>query len=387
MPKNLPIGVDDFAKLSDRENNYLFADKTLFIKEMIDDKSEAILITRPRRWGKTLMMSTLHHFLSAEVIGQPTRNLFDDLAIAQVDDGRYLAHQGQYPVIFFSFKDIKEQTFAGALSKVETLIQELFRQHKYLRKSENLDEDDVRLFSSYLNGETTQQGLENALKVLSELLHKHCSKRVYILIDEYDSPLNNAYGRYFNEMSDFMKNMLSTALKGNPYLKKGIMTGVLRISKDSMLSGLNNLKVFTVLDEEYKQFFGFTEKELDALFADQELEKDEEKIRGWYNGYQVGGLTLYNPWSINNVLQSRGRLRAYWVNTGDDSLLRTLLQQASPDIKEKFLTLLEGRSIEGFINESIRFEHLDEMRRDEASIWTLLVYTGYLNVPVASLSW
>lgn len=378
MLKKLPIGVDDFAHLVKPEYNYLFVDKTLFIKDIIDTGFQITLITRSRRWGKTLNMSMLHYFLAAEVWGQKTEGLFDRLAIAQEAQGQYIQqHQGRYPVIYVSFKDIKQRDFPAALDKLKGLIQDLCRQHQYLSDSAHLTLTEKELFYKYLTDDPTPQELENALKILSQLLRKHFNEQVYILIDEYDTPLNAGYGRYFDEITSFMKNMFSAALKDNPALKKGVMTGILRISKDSMLSGLNNLKVFTVLNKDYNQYFGFTEAELDHLFSGQNLTKDEDKVKTWYNGYKIGGLTLYNPWSILNCLSEKGELRPYWVNTADDTLLREILQGASVEIKIKLQQLLEGQTIEGLVSETIRYE---DIKSDEISIWSLLLYTGYLNV-------
>ncbi len=379
MPKNLPIGVDNFGKLATPENKYLFADKTLFIKEIIDDPSEVTLITRPRRWGKTLNLSMLHYFLADEVWRQKTAGLFDSYLIAQVEDGRYIRdHQGQYPVISVSFKDIKAHDFKTAVEKIKLLIQELCRQHYYLFESKQLNDNERALFYKYLSDDPSQDELENSLKILSELLRQHCNKPVYILIDEYDTPLNAAFNQgYLDEFTIFMKNLLSAALKSNPALKKGVLTGILRVSKDSMLSGLNNIDVYTVLNKQYGQHFGFDDKELDQLFVAQGLQKDEAKVKDWYNGYCIGGLTLYNPWSIINALKNEGELRPYWVNTADDALLKSVLQDTSVEVKTKFQQLLEGKTIEGVVSESIRY---DNIINDEVSIWSLLLYTGYLKV-------
>lgn len=382
MQKNLPIGVDNFRDLVDSNNKYLFADKTLFIKEIIEDGSKVILITRPRRWGKTLNMSMLHHFFAEEVYGQKTHGMFDSYAIAKESDGRFVKeYQGKYPVIFISFKDIKELDFAGALNKVKGLIQDLYAQHRYLATSSKLDDADKVMFNAYRQDNPSSQDLEKALKRLSDFLWQHHSQPVYILIDEYDTPLNAAYNHYLDEMTCFMKNLFSEALKGNPSLKQGILTGILRISKDSMLSGLNNLQVYTVLNEKYNQHFGFTNKELDLLFIEQGLQKDEAPVKAWYNGYKIGGLTLYNPWSIISALKNNGELRPYWVNTADDSLLRQIFEEANIEIKTKFQQLLEGKSIEAYISETIRYE---DIKNDEVSLWSLLLYTGHLKIESVS---
>lgn len=376
MPKKLPVGVDSFGYLVDPDNNYLFADKTLFIKDIIEDSSQIILIARPRRWGKTLNMSMLNYFLAEEVAQRKTAGMFDPYAIAKADDGHYIKqHQGKYPVIFLSFKDVKADDFQGALNKIKGLVQKLCREHEYLADSDKLSPSNKALFDKYLQDDPSQQELEDAAELLSQLLYKHYGQQVYILIDEYDTPLNAAYNKYYTQMAGFMKNMFSAALKGNFALKKGVLTGILRISKDSMLSGLNNLEVFTLLNEKYNQYFGFTDQELDALFAEQGLTKDEEKVKKWYNGYRIGGLTLYNPWSIINSLKNNGELWPYWVNTANDTLLKEIIQGGDAEIKNKFLQLLEGKTIGAIVSDTIRYE---DLQTDEVSIWSLLLYTGHL---------
>jgi len=379
MSKNLPISVDSFSRLVDPQGNYLFADKTLFIKEILDDMSGVTLITRPRRWGKTLNLSMLEHFLAAEVDRQSTQGLFSPYAIAKVEGGRYIRdYQGQYPVISISFKDIKENNFDSVLAKIKNLIQRLCRTHEYLLDSAQLSTGDKVLFNKYYSGAPNQADLEDSIKDISELLNKHYNKRVYILIDEYDTPLNTAYNKgYVEEMASFIKNMFSAALKGNPALQKGVLTGILRISKDSLLSGLNNVEVYTVLDKEYCRHFGFNNEELDVLFKEQGLVKNESAVKEWYNGYCMGGLTLYNPWSIIHALKNKGELRPYWVNTADDTLLKSVLQGASIEVKAKFQQLLEGKTIEGWVSDTLRYEAI---KSDEVSIWSLLWYTGYLKV-------
>ena len=379
MPKNIPIGIDNFAKLVDKDNSYLFADKTLFVKAIIDDKSEVTLITRPRRWGKTLNMSVLHHFFASEVHGRPTQGLFDGLKIEAENEGAYMRHQGQYPVIFISFKDVKENSYDEAINNIKKLIQELYREHEALLDSDKLREHDKELIKKYLNGSIDTQDLERAIRILSELLYKHHKKPVYILIDEYDTPLNAAYTTHLDDMTRFMKNLFSAALKGNPYLKKGVMTGILRISKDSMLSGLNNVKTHTLLDDTtYHRYFGFTEEEVNQLFSDSEIALDTEiqqQIKTWYNGYLINDLVLYNPLSIIQCIDHRGELRSYWINTADDSLLKNALLNASESAKEQFAALIEGQSTQASVGDTI---HFHELSTNDTALWSLLLAAGYL---------
>ena len=325
MAKKIYLGTSDFPTIVN--SNGLLADKTLYIKEVIDSSDTVMLITRPRRWGKTLSQSMLQAFLSSEVHGIKTAGLFDDLAIAKVDDGRYIReHQGQHPVIFISFKDVKELTFDGCVNNLRFLIQRLYREHSYLLSSTKLLDFELNIFKKYIECEKDVQVITDAIKDLSELMYKHFNKKVYILIDEYDTPLNSAYLRgYIEELTELMRNILSLALKDNINLEKGILTGILRISKDSMLSGLNNLEVYTILDKKYNQYFGFTDDELDVLFKEQGLERDEPTVKSWYDGYNFAGCNIYNPWSILSSLKRDGELEAYWVNTSNNKIIKKLL--------------------------------------------------------------
>jgi hypothetical protein len=375
MPyKNIPIGVDDFAKLADKANNYLFADKSLFIRDILQDGSEAILITRPRRWGKTLNLSMLKYFFAIPAEGQSTAHLFADLKIAEHPE--CMQEQGQHPVIFLSFKDIKESSFEKAVRRVGYLVTDLFQEHDYLVESEQLRENQKSLFLTYLTPTEDEVRLETALLFLSELLYKHHGKKAYILIDEYDVPLHKAYDSYLDDMTSFMKNMLSAALKSNKYLKKGVMTGVLRISKDSMLSGLNNLKVHTLIhDKKYYAHFGFTHEEVNELFAHSAQDMNLEGIKDWYNGYQVNGLVLFNPWSIMNCIDEQGELATYWLNTADDKLIRTALLNADAETKLQFQRLIVGGEITETVSDIVQF---DAVTKSAQALWSMLLNTGYL---------
>jgi hypothetical protein len=379
MSKPIGLGRSDFRELIDKQ--LLFVDKSLFVKEVIDDESSVILITRPRRWGKTLNLSMLYYFFSKEAYGKPTQGLFDNLLIAK-EPGNYVEkHQGQYPVIFLSLKDVKQPDFESALEKLRSLIQSVYEEHKdpLYTKNDALTHDKKDLFSRHLSKKNSVTELGESLVWLSKLLYQHHQKKVYILIDEYDTPLNFARNQdYFESMTLFMKNFLGATLKDNPYLEKGIMTGILRISKDSMLSDLNNLKVYTVLeDARYAPYFGFIDSELDELFSEQGLVKDEPAVKSWYNGYHINGLTLYNPWSIMNCLDSKAKLGSYWLDTGSDDLLRELLQNASVEVKQLMQSLVVGEHVRLTVNKTMRF---DQVRDDRTMLWNLLISAGYLTV-------
>ena len=378
MPKRIAIGNDNFAHII--RKGCLLVDKSLFIKEIIDDASGVTLITRPRRWGKTLNMSMLHHFLASEAYGESTHDLFNDLKIAQTPGDYIGQHQGKYPVIFMTLKGVEAETFQDALIKMNLLIRRVFQDHRYLLTSDVLDESDKEYFRQACDTHLGQSDLEESLWKLSKFLHAHHQQKVYVLIDEYDTPLNFAFRTdgYFEPMSQFMKNFLSHTLKSNMYLEKGVMTGILRISKDSMLSGLNNPEIYTMLrDRLYAPYFGFTDAELDPLFADQGLVKDEQQVKDWYNGYCVNGLTLYNPWSIMSCLKNKAELAPYWINTGNDSLLKELLQNTDAETKAMFELLILNQPVTVLVSDTMRF---DEVRHDNNMLWNLLIFAGYLKV-------
>ncbi len=358
-------------------NNRLLVDKTLMIKEFIEGKTVS-LITRPRRFGKTLNMSMLQHFLSTEVIGIPTAGLFDNFAIAKVDNGEFLKkHQGQYPVIFITFKDTKETSFESTINQLRDLIQELYREHTQCLLSEKINQHDKVLFQAYLEGSINDEKLQKSLKFLSEFLFKVYNKKVIMLIDEYDTPLTHAYQYDFLEpLGIFMRDLFSAALKDNAFLEKGLMTGIVRISQNNMLSGLNNLKVYTLLDPEYRQYFGFTEEEIKELVHYTQNDLDLDEIKAYYNGYNIGDCVIYNPWSTMQCLDNK-RLDTYWVATSNDKLLSDIFVASDEKTKAKLAILMQKKTIEGLIDINLRYQDL--MQSPDA-LWTLLLFCGYLTV-------
>ena len=381
--KKIETTTDSFAAMV--RENCLLVDKTLMIKDFIEGQKVS-LITRPRRFGKTLNMSMLHHFFAAEAYGEKTADLFKGFAIAEAVDqagiGYIEKYQGQYPVIFITLKDVKEplghdkkEPASQAISKIRVLIKELYRQHTHLLNSDKIDEDDKKEFKRYCGGETNNQELEGALRFLSEFLYKAYEKKVIILIDEYDTPLSSAYEHgYIDELSDFMRNLFSAALKSNPYLEKGLMTGILRVSQNSMLSGLNNLETYTLLNEAYQQYFGFTEDEVLELIGELSVTEELENIRSYYNGYKIGKQVIYNPWSLMNYFKDK-ELRPYWILTSNDKLLKKVLLNSSDVVKEQLGQLIVGDAIKVAVNLNLRYEDLME---DPSTLWTLLLFCGYL---------
>jgi len=381
----IPIGVSNFHRLVTR--SYLYCDKTDMIREFLNKDDEVTLITRPRRWGKTLNMSMLHHFFASAVNGIPTAGLFDDLAIGKLEEGKYIKmYQGKYPVIMLSFKDVKASTFEGAIDKIRELIFFLFTSFaKQLLQSDHLLAEEKENFRLILSAKSNLAKLETSLLFLSKCLYQHYNQKVYILIDEYDTPLNQAYGDkdYLASLVDFMRNFFSAALKDNDCLERGVLTGILRVSKESMLSGLNNLEAYTLLDEEYGSYFGFSESEVSYLCKEKALSISMEEVRSWYNGYRIGNLVMYNPWSILSCINKSGRFDVYWVNTGNNDLIKQSLSHSSSAIKSKFEQLMQGETISVSINKHLSFDLIDT---NETAFWSLLLFAGYLKADKSRLT-
>lgn len=372
----LPIGNSDFKKII--EDEFDIVDKTLLIQEILDDPSEVILITRPRRWGKTFGMSMMKYFFSMDVDGKSTKNLFQNLKISQAEE-KYLKHQAKYPVIFLTLKDVKQSTFEKGLAGIGKAMSKLYTEYEFLLRSPKLYEHEKEIFESILKQNTTEENLASSLQDLIDYLSRHYDQKIVVLIDEYDTPIQSGYLHgYYNEIIPFFRHFFGSALKDNPCLFKSVLTGILRISKESLFSGLNNLRVYSVMNSNYSTHFGFTEDELSYLLKENNLVEKSDDIKKWYNGYQIGSTILYNPWSMINCLQDHGDLKPYWVFTSDNALVRTLLIKSSWSFKEQFELLLEGKSVEFIIDENFSFPDLD--KQNEMAVWCLLLMTGYLKV-------
>src|ERR1700722_12357848 len=294
----LPLGYDNFKEIIDLQLD--FVDKTLFIQEILDDVGTKVaLITRPRRFGKTLNLSMLHHFLAAEAYSQSTQGLFANLKIAALGE-KYMQHHGKYPVIFVTFKDVKNHNFATAYSVMVRLMSQVYREHQHvLLNSPRLTNTDKEKFLSILEERSNESGIRSALQDLSYYLLQHYQTKPWLLIDEYDTPIQSAYVHgYYEQMLDLLRGIFGAALKTNPFLERAVITGILRVAKESLFSGLNNLEIYTLTRSEYGQYFGFTETEVDDLLQQAKLETLAPEIRAWYNGYLIGKYTVYNPWSI-----------------------------------------------------------------------------------------
>ena len=371
MKKRIPIGVSNFKKL--KNENYYFVDKSIFIKDIIDDGSEVILIPRPRRFGKTVNMSMLKYFF--EKTPEDNCELFQDLKIWK-EEG-YRQYCGKYPVIYISFKDIKYNYWKDSLEAIQMLISDEYKNHKYLVSADSFEENELEYFNNIITQKVTISDVVISLKKLTEYLYKHHKERVVIIIDEYDTPIECSYVKgFYTELIDFMKNFLGGCLKDNVYLEKGILTGILRVAKESIFSGLNNLKVSTILDGQYGAYFGLLEEEVSEVLEYYKVEKSRDEIKRWYNGYIFGGNTVYNPWSILNAADNCNEfLRPYWVNTSGNDLVKKLITRGNSNLKKELENLLRGSSIVKEINENIVYKDVDE---DSNSIWSFLLFNGYL---------
>lgn len=368
--RTVGIGLQDFEKI--RKENVFLVDKTMFIKEWWEKKDDVTLITRPRRFGKTLTLSMVEKFFSVNYAGM---DIFQGMNIWKEE--KYRALQGTYPVIAMSFSGIKEKSFCGAKKKICKMIQLLYRKYMFLLSEDVLSEEEKQEYLS-VSSEMEEYEASLALQQLSAYLCRYYNKKVIILLDEYDTPMQEAYvGGYWNELASFIRSIFNETFKNNPYLERAIMTGITRVSKESIFSDLNNLEVVTTTTMKYADTFGFTEAEVDAALQEYGLYDRRAEVKLWYDGFQFGDRKeIYNPWSIINFLDKQ-QVGPYWANTSSNRLVSNLLQKGSAGIKEAFELLLAGETITTEIEEQIVYDLLDA---DESAIWSLLLASGYLKV-------
>ena len=369
MARTVGIGIQSFDKLMG--NQYLYIDKSNFIREWWESGDDVTLIARPRRFGKTLNMNMLERFLSIEFAGQG--EVFMGLSIWK--DEKYRNLQGTWPVIFLSFADVKANTFAMAREKICMLIKEVYRKYDFLLAEGSLKEGETELFRRTLTGMTDSEAAYS-LKNLSGYLAGYYGKKVIILLDEYDTPLQEAwvYG-YWKEMVEFIRGLFNSTFKTNPYLERAVMTGVARVGRESIFSDLNNLEVVTTTSEKYEDSFGFTEQEVWEALQECGLYENRLAVKDWYDGFAFGKRKdIYNPWSIINYLDKK-RLSTYWANTSSNGLVDKLIREGSADIKISMENLLKGERLYKEIDEQIIFDQLDA---DENAIWSLFLAGGYL---------
>jgi len=367
----LPLGQSDFRTL--REQGYAYVDKTAFVTEVLDANAQVLLLTRPRRFGKTLNLSMLRCFL--ENGSEDRSELFAGLEVASSEAAR--PHFQRYPVLFLTLKDVKQASWEECLVGLGDVLGGLYREHAYLLDGDAMLPSERETFTAILHGTASATRSAAALRELSRLLARHHGERVVILIDEYDTPLHAAYhGQYYDQAAGYLRNLLSGGLKDNPHLFKGVLTGILRVAKESIFSGLNNLAVYSILRPEFATSFGFTEAEVEALVERAGSPSVMDGIREWYDGYRFGGQTLYNPWSVINFLDSADRsFRPYWIATSSNELVRVLLSSGPEGLRAELETLLRGGTVDKPIDEHIV---LRDIEHEPDAVWSFLLFSGYL---------
>ncbi len=369
--KKLAIGEDDFKLL--RQGNHYFVDKSLFIEEVINDASRVLLFPRPRRFGKTLNLSMLQYYFTNKNT-EENRQLFDGLAITK--SPVFEQHFGQYPVVFLSFKSCKGDSYNKIHYSVSSVIARVFKEHNYLLNKDLLYPAEVEKFNQIIDEKASESLLRESLLLLSEFIFRYHQKKVLILIDEYDTPIHEAYlNGFYTKAIELMRILLGNALKGNEHLQKGILTGILRVSKESMFSDLNNVEVYSVLNKNYNQFFGFTQREVDELLQYFGLRHLQPEVKNWYNGYYFGNEEIYNPWSILSFVKNEGEFKPYWLSTSANALVHSLIKDSDKSVKKDIEDALNNKLVLSAIDENISFDFLKNSREH---ILSFLVQTGYL---------
>lgn len=371
--KSLPIGISDYVRA---QSEYYYVDKTLLIKEFLDKKPLVSLFTRPRRFGKTLNMDMLRVYF--EISSEDTSKYFADKAIWACGE-EYRKHQGKYPVIFLTFKDVKFDSWVASLEKISGLLQAEFGRHREILDSSKLADYEKLYFEKVLRGEASEVELTSALGMLSQMLSECYGQSPIVIIDEYDTPIQEGYSKdFYNEIIGFMRNFFSGAFKDNRNIAYGFLTGILRIAQESIFSGLNNLSVNSIMDDEYDEFFGFTYPEVQTMLKYYSMEDREAELKNWYDGYLFGRAEIYNPWSVINYVAKGGVPQAYWANTGKNEVLENVLAVVTDEIAENLYSLLQGKTIVARIDQNVVFKSLAE---DPANIYGLLLVAGYLKAP------
>ena len=380
--KKISIGVEDFKTIIEKDG--YFVDKTLMIQNLIKSNAMVTLFTRPRRFGKTLNQFMIRRFFEDEITekGEKVDNgyLFDGLKITECGE-EIMKHSQQHPVIFMTLKSAKQPNFEEAYKKICRALAEEFRRHQYLLEGNSLADDQKIMFQKIMTEQAGYSAYNDALKFLSECLWQYHGKNTIILIDEYDVPLENAYFRgFYNEMIDFIRSLFESALKTNPYLEKGVITGCLRISRESIFTGLNNLKIDSVLHADYGDAFGFTEKEVEEMLSYYGMDENLGEVKKWYDGYLFNDIEIYNPWSIINYVYDRSRNITrfplpYWSNTSSNSIVHEMVEDADEDARRDLETLMDSGTIEKIVHEEITYA---DIHKSQDNLWSFLFFTGYL---------
>lgn len=370
MARIVGIGLQDFEKI--RKQNIFLVDKTMFIRDWWEQKDDVTLITRPRRFGKTLTLSMVKQFFSINYAGT---DIFQGMNIWK--EKQYQELQGTYPVISLSFSSIKETSYIEVKKKICKIIELLYQEYDFLLEGDFLKPKEREYFLK-VSAEMEDYEASLSLQQLSGYLYRYYDKKVIILLDEYDTPMQEAYvGGYWKELTAFTRNLFNSTFKNNPYLERAIMTGITRVSKESIFSDLNNLVVVTTTSKRYADVFGFTEKEVDEALEEYEMTECKPEVKYWYDGFRFGDTTdIYNPWSIINYLKNQ-EVDLYWANTSSNSLIGHLIRTGTKQVKETFEKLLSDGSIASEIDEQIVYDQLD---LDESAVWSLLLASGYLKV-------
>ena len=365
--KAVPVGIEDFKELI--QEGYYYIDKTLLIDEMLMNRSKVTLFTRPRRFGKTLNMSMLRYFFDVKD-KEENKKLFENL---KVSNSEYMSEQGKYPVILISLKDLKEDTWEECLESIKDIMYKIFNEYNFLREKLNVVEK--RQFDKIWEITGNERNFKTSLLDLSNYLNKYYGEKVIILIDEYDAPIINAFDKgYYNEAINFFQTFYSSALKTNNSLKYGVLTGITRIIKEGIFSGLNNLKVDTILNKKYSEYFGLLESEVIEMLDYFGMKYKIEEVKEWYDGYIFGESEVYNPWSIVNYIDN-GEIKAYWANVSGNTLLENMLDHAGESVYDDLKRFTDGESIEKYISDGTTIKSL--LNNDD-EIWQLLLYSGYL---------
>lgn len=370
--KSLPIGVSDFKLAT---TGYYYVDKTLMIRDFLDKKPMVSLFTRPRRFGKTLNMDMLRVFF--EKTNEDTSVYFKDKQIWQCGD-YYTKHQGQYPVIFLTFKDVKSMTWEETFQKIRRLISLEFIRHNELETSSVLTAYEKEQYHLLAKDSGDEVDCQMGLQLLSLLLHKHYGRECIIIIDEYDTPIQQGHTcNFYPEIVNFMRNFFSGGLKDNPHLAFGFLTGILRVAKESIFSGMNNLKTYSILDDGYSSYFGFTEKEVKDMLRYYGKDDKYNELSEWYDGYRFGNTEIFNPWSVINYISDNCFPKAFWQSTGSNEIIGEIIQAATPEITKDLYKLLCGEKIAAYIDTGVIYP---EVQNNPYSIYSFLLVTGYLKV-------
>ena len=370
--KSLPIGVSDFKLAT---TGYYYVDKTLMIRDFLDKKPMVSLFTRPRRFGKTLNMDMLRVFF--EKTNEDTSVYFKDKQIWQCGD-YYTKHQGQYPVIFLTFKDVKSMTWEETFQKIRRLISLEFIRHNELETSSVLTAYEKEQYHLLAGDSGDEVDCQMSLQLLSLLLHKHYGRECIIIIDEYDTPIQQGHTcNFYPEIVNFMRNFFSGGLKDNPHLAFGFLTGILRVAKESIFSGMNNLKTYSILDDGYSSYFGFTEKEVKDMLRYYGKDDKYNELSEWYDGYRFGNTEIFNPWSVINYISDNCFPKAFWQSTGSNEIIGEIIQAATPEITKDLYKLLCGEKIAAYIDTGVIYP---EVQNNPYSIYSFLLVAGYLKV-------